>query len=297
MSSSNATLDGISAGTAGAALVVNAAIDALSPNALFGRRASQCVGLTWGWYGGVANVSGVPTIIANGTRVLSPNTTTYAYADGSATVQFTTSTPTGWPGPLSGAFSGFLALYQIVTGANTVTSYTDYRLGAVSAGTAGPAGAAGAVWRTGSGVPSNGLGANGDFYIDTATGNVYSKASSVYTLQLNIQGPAWSPTLSTVAYSASLTLDHSAKTDYDVTLTGPLALTFSNGVDRKTVTVCFRQDATGGRILTLGAGIGLSTDLPSIVLSSGASKVDYIGFKYNSTSGLYHVMSFIRGFS
>lgn len=46
----------------------------------------------------------------------------------------------------------------------------------------------GSIWRTGAGVPSNTLGANGDLYLDTLTANVYQKASGVYALITNIKG-------------------------------------------------------------------------------------------------------------
>src|SRR5215203_4784036 len=51
-------------------------------------------------------------------------------------------------------------------------------------------GAGGSVWRSGSGVPSAGLGINGDYYLDTDNGNVYRKAAGSYTLVTNIKGPA-----------------------------------------------------------------------------------------------------------
>lgn len=47
-----------------------------------------------------------------------------------------------------------------------------------------------AVWRDGSGVPSNALGNDGDYYLDDTTGDVYTRASSVYSLVGNIKGPA-----------------------------------------------------------------------------------------------------------
>lgn len=59
----------------------------------------------------------------------------------------------------------------------------------VSFGAGGP-GAPGAIWRTGSGVPSNSLGIDGDFYLNTANGAVYERVSGVYALQTNITGPA-----------------------------------------------------------------------------------------------------------
>lgn len=52
--------------------------------------------------------------------------------------------------------------------------------------TAGPPGS---VWRDGAGAPSNGLGVNGDYYLDDNTGLVYRKAAGVYTVVANITGP------------------------------------------------------------------------------------------------------------
>lgn len=46
--------------------------------------------------------------------------------------------------------------------------------------------------RTGSGVPSNGLGGNGDFYLDGSTGDYYTKATGVWTQQGNLKGPTGS---------------------------------------------------------------------------------------------------------
>lgn len=59
-------------------------------------------------------------------------------------------------------------------------------------GAAGPAGAPGAVWRNGSGAPSDSLGIDGDFYLDDATGNVYERSSGTYSIVANISGPAGS---------------------------------------------------------------------------------------------------------
>lgn len=56
-------------------------------------------------------------------------------------------------------------------------------------GPAGTNGVAGSVWRNGTGVPSNGLGVNGDYYLDDNTGNVYLKAGGTYSIVANIKGP------------------------------------------------------------------------------------------------------------
>ncbi len=42
------------------------------------------------------------------------------------------------------------------------------------------------VWRDGSGVPSNSLGADGDYYLNNATGDVYNKLGGEYSLVANI---------------------------------------------------------------------------------------------------------------
>ena len=71
-------------------------------------------------------------------------------------------------------------------------------------GSQGQAGANGSVWLNGAGVPSNTLGNNGDYYINTDNGDVYVKAAGVYTIALNIEGAAGSqgePGFSRVAYS------------------------------------------------------------------------------------------------
>lgn len=59
-----------------------------------------------------------------------------------------------------------------------------------SNGTNGTNGADGSVWRNGSGVPSNGSGVNGDYYLDTANGDVYKRVTGAYVLQGNIKGVA-----------------------------------------------------------------------------------------------------------
>lgn len=80
----------------------------------------------------------------------------------------------------------------------------DATLGAEIVGVPGPAGPAGAdgangadgadgaVWRNGSGAPSDSLGVNGDYYLDDATGDVYEKADGTYSIVSNIMGPSGS---------------------------------------------------------------------------------------------------------
>lgn len=50
-------------------------------------------------------------------------------------------------------------------------------------------GGTGTEWHDGSGPPSNVIGKNGDYYLNTANGDVWKKLSGVYALTGNIQGP------------------------------------------------------------------------------------------------------------
>lgn len=115
MSNSTTLLDTIAANQSNKEAVVNALLDAASPATLWGRHASACNGLTWGYYGGTYNGNA----IANGTLTLTASTTNFVYAN--ATTGAVSVNTTGFP---AGAV---VPLYAIVTGTTTVTSYTDER--------------------------------------------------------------------------------------------------------------------------------------------------------------------------
>lgn len=114
MSNSTTLLDTIATNQSNKEVVVNALFDAASPGLIWGRHASACTGLVWGFYGGQYGSHA----IANGTVTLTASATNYVYGDGStgAVSVNTTGTP-----------SGAIPLYTIVTGTTTVTSYTDTR--------------------------------------------------------------------------------------------------------------------------------------------------------------------------
>lgn len=57
-------------------------------------------------------------------------------------------------------------------------------------GTPGTAGAPGSVWRTGAGTPSNATGVDTDQWLNTTTGDVYTRAGGVYSVTGNIRGTA-----------------------------------------------------------------------------------------------------------
>lgn len=119
MSSSTTNLDLIAQSQAAKEVTANALFDAGSPATLFGRRASLCSGLNWFYYGGTMLVDGVLTAIANNAAalVLSASATNYVEATRAGVVSKNTT-----------AFTpGQIPLYTIVTGASSVTSYTDQR--------------------------------------------------------------------------------------------------------------------------------------------------------------------------
>lgn len=107
---------------------LNAILDALSPAATFGRHGSLCVGFTFAIFGGKHLSGGEPVPIANQTFDLTAfaSDTVYLYAEADGTVLVTASIPADWPGPLA---DGATALYTIVVGVSTITSYTDHRAG------------------------------------------------------------------------------------------------------------------------------------------------------------------------
>ena len=119
MANSTTHLDPLVQSQAGKEITANAYFDAASPATLYGRRASTTAGLTFGYYGGNVLVNGVLTQIANGTLALTPSTTCYIEATPmTGAVSFNT----------TGFTAGRTPLYTVVTGAASVTSYTDHRL-------------------------------------------------------------------------------------------------------------------------------------------------------------------------
>lgn len=122
MSDSTTHLDQLTDQQQGKAATVNALFDAASPALTFGRRATS-TGLTWAYFGGKLMVDEAITSIANGTVSLTSGSTNYVEATRAGVVSANT----------TGFTPGSIPLYEVVTGASSVTSYTDKRTGVFEA--------------------------------------------------------------------------------------------------------------------------------------------------------------------
>lgn len=126
-----------------------------------------------------------------------PDGTLYLYYDDGSSQQFVPATPTtkGDPGPAGATGPQGPAGPtgpQGATGPTGTTGATGPQGPAGATGPQGPTGPTGQAeaWWSGSGAPAGTLGAVGDWYLDTASGNVYEKtATSTWTQQANIKGP------------------------------------------------------------------------------------------------------------
>ena len=116
MSDSSSLLTQILVSQAGKEATCNELFNAISKPAFGGRKQSTS-GLSWAYFGGRILVDGVSTAIANDTVTLTASTTNYIECTRAGVVSKNTT-----------AFTpGSIALYSVVTGTATVTSYQDHR--------------------------------------------------------------------------------------------------------------------------------------------------------------------------
>ncbi len=94
-------MDQISSAQASPEVIINSNFEALADLAVYARKASTTTGLTWGYY--ATNY----IVAAKATGVLSVSTATTNWND----------------------TTNYAKVYQVVTGAATVTSYASYRVG------------------------------------------------------------------------------------------------------------------------------------------------------------------------
>jgi len=116
MSDSTSLLTQLTVSQEGKEATVNELFNAVNAPGFGGRKQSTS-GLSWDYFGGRILVDGVSTAIANGTISLSSSTTNYIESTRAGVVSKNT----------TGFTAGSIALYKVVTGTATVTSYEDHR--------------------------------------------------------------------------------------------------------------------------------------------------------------------------
>lgn len=304
MSNSTTNLDQVNFAQPRQDVVINSNDDASSPGWVFGRHASQCSGLTWGYYGGCALVSTTPTQISNGTLTLGNNATNYVeYNPSTGAVTSNTSGFTG----------GRIQLYTVVTSGGLITSYEDWRLAAVAtaAAVAGPTGATGAggtgatgtTGPTGATVGSTGgtgnTGATGSTGLTgTAGGNGFTgnTGATGNTGTTGATGPT-NPRCSTGnSWSGSVQLDASQFDLFTGTLSANTTFGFTGGVEGKLTRVRPTQGSTGTQLVATDATVIFGTDITSFAASSATGLTDEMLVEFNASKGKYQFMSYIKGF-
>ena len=126
-------LDQLSPSQADQEARVNELLDAASPSATYGRRASTSTGLVFGYYGGPGPFNA--TAIANGTVTCGASTTTYVVASRSTGAVSSATTTTNWNDS-----TNYARLYSLVSSGSAITSHQDHRMRA--GGALAPAGTA-----------------------------------------------------------------------------------------------------------------------------------------------------------
>jgi hypothetical protein len=164
----------------------------------------------------------------------------------------------------------------------------------ISVNIKGATGTAGATWYSGSGAPSSGLGANGDFYLRTDTYDVYTKSGGSWSISVNIKGAtgATGPIANTTSTSYTpnpgdtVTLDVSSTFVHRITMpAGNITIALSNDTNAVHFQVSITQDGVGGRTVTWFSTIKWpGGNAPTLTTTAG--KRDTFGFE-RTGSGTY----------
>lgn len=115
-------------------------------------------------------------------------------------------------------------------------------------------------------------------------------------LQRTVQAPV------ALTDAATILVDAALGNNYSVTLGGNRTMGAPSNAteDGQEIKFRIRQDATGGRTLAWTAtagGYSFGTDIAAApAITTTASKVSYISFKYDSTANLWHCQGYARGY-
>jgi hypothetical protein len=81
-----------------------------------------------------------------------------------------------------------------------------------------------------------------------------------------------------------------------VLLTQSATINLTGAVDGQRLTLEMTQDATGGRVVTLGSMFAFGADLTSFTATTAGSKTDIVGVQYHAASSKYRVLAVSKGF-
>lgn len=177
-------------------------------------------------------------------------------------------------------FTGFKgALYDADYSANFVNrslvdkEYVDNLVSSSSA----------SIWRYGAGAPSNGLGIDGDYYLNTTNGDVYFKATGTYSVVANIKGAdaTSNPRVTTITSSATIQANCGTTDTHKTTALATNATInppTGTPVDDQSLRHIITDNGTI-KTLTFGSAFKRMTTLPQYTV---ANKPLYIDLSYNS---------------
>jgi hypothetical protein len=126
--------------------------------------------------------------------------------------------------------------------------------------------------------------------VDDPSGTPVTKKVSASVLR--------NPHVVALAYAATLNTDASTGDIFDVTLTGNGTLANpANPVNGKTLRWRIRQDATGGRTVTLGNKFVIPSSATSpLPFSTAANKMDVLAATYHAGRDKWDVVAFVPGY-
>lgn len=265
-------MDTVIAGT-GAVTQINENFVAVQPASTYGRKAPTTTGLTWGYYGG----RGFGNTIADGTVTLTASTTNYIVANRSTGAVSTSTLTTNWNDS-----TNYYRLYQVVTGASTVSSYTDYRefiggggsggasdfidLGDVPSAYTGEGGKFVKVKATEDGLEfvSGGTADAGDITYDPSTSGLSATDVQTAIDELAAGGGGGSGTVTSVAASGGVETTSGSPITTSGTIRGAVATNAQTGTSYTVVT------GDRGKLQTFSNAVAVAVTLPQATSTFGA---------------------------
>jgi hypothetical protein len=141
----------------------------------------------------------------------------------------------------------------------------------------------------------------GDLHNVTTTGATNGQAL-VYDSTTGVWSPGststtWStPQVQTVSYSATPTIDWTAKDVSKITLTGSAVITNTGAVDGQKMILQVEQGGSGGYTVSFTSETKFGTSFTSITLSTAVGAMDMIGLVYSAINNKYNIVSFAAGY-